>query len=269
MAEKKSSKPSKYSKYLKYVIWGLVGALAILLILPIIQNALKDDIPPPSNIDPIGNSISVTTDDDLTGVGVNNDDTYVPGINDDDTEVTGVDVNPIIEQLEPDPAPVQDSLIVPPEVEAEPEPAPRPRPVFKCNITISDRCNLRGAPINQLFDDSQVGGPLATSSKACDERAKSWKGSCGHQNISHSFTHPASQNVVTLSVEGSAGCVPTNLAKVQCDADQRCQLIGRQTNGCWHKLRIVDELSNNAQYTFDYYTNILVKTRYREYIIAK
>ena len=67
-----------------------------------------------------------------------------------------------------------------------------PNNEYKCFIRVDGRCN-HNVRLRKWFDDASMGGPKATSERACEIRKNSWKGFCGENDVSHKFVFPNSK----------------------------------------------------------------------------
>ena len=268
------------TNYTKYGIYALLGILALLLLLAILAKYTSLEIPYLSTFTSVKDE---TTDqintiiDPADQVSANNEITQ-PESEAATAAAAAALVSPSI--LSPDPQPINDGIInsnganeaareelaAEEAIQAEESIKPIAPESFKCEIIISNTCRLKGAPVNKLFDDTKFGGPPATNDKACNERKNSWIGSCGHSAIKYKFKRPDVQDTVPMKQIGSAGCHPENLAILACNGDSKCEIIGRQSNGCWHKLSIGVE---GDQKVPNDYTNLRVKTSYGTYIQMK
>ena len=72
-------------------------------------------------------------------------------------------------------------------------PATYPNKEYKCFIRVNGTCR-HTIPLRYWFDDSSLGGPKATSERACVERRDSFKHFCGNGNVEHKFVFPGSNS---------------------------------------------------------------------------
>ena len=72
-------------------------------------------------------------------------------------------------------------------------PATYPNNEHKCYIKVNGTCR-HTIPLRYWFDDSSLGGPKATSERACAERRDSFKHFCGNVDVEHKFVFPGSNS---------------------------------------------------------------------------